>query len=154
MKPDPSLLDHLLSVMPEQDAFDVHLWAQYPWAVRLLMRGDAEWFTDSGDGGCSSCKVSWSEWEDDRTHNAGCEYILALAVLKDKRLEDELERAEKYALQLYQEEQAAAAAEERDRDRTAHEHFADATTRELRWEEQNSDDNGVFRPGPYADADY
>lgn len=82
MTPDPSLLDHLLSVMPEEDAMRVYLWAQHPWAVQLLLLTDREvtFSYDSGGGRCNSCDQGWGEWDPEH-HEPSCKHVETLTVL-------------------------------------------------------------------------
>ena len=140
MKPDPSLLDHLLSLMPEQDAFDVHLWAQHPWAVRTVME-EGEWSSDYSSG-CSSCNADL-EYRTS-THKLSCKWVQALAVLNHPRLQRLLVSAEYAADACWAEGDIYGFRPEVG-------HFADATTRELQQEAAFTDSNGVYHPPPYED---
>ncbi len=159
MTPDPSLLDHLLTLHAPEDAFDAYLWAQHPWAVRLLLL-DKETAYDSEWGGrCRSCDDSWTD-ESPEIHKADCLYVAALKVLKHWKLAYVVNACERWAeLEIAQEELereerarlVAAAIAKRAGRRSYVGHFADNTTAELLQEESNTDQYGRVNLPPPGD---
>ena len=135
---DPSLLDHLLTVLPEQDAQQVHLWVQHPWAVRYLMDGWGPYDNDYGSG-CSSCLADLDGDHD--THSRPCKWIEALDAIKHPKLEQVMLHMRDCAQQLMNLEL------ENRRER----HFADATTQELQYESQFTDSYGRYMEPPEED---
>ncbi len=135
-KDDPSLLDHLLSLMPEAQARFVYLCAQHPDAVKLLIEDEGTSYDWEWSGGaCRSCKTEWSVDEVNAEHHTPeCKYVQALRVLSHWKLA-RVEAAQKRWEELVLWE----------------EHFADATTHELEWEERNADRYGRVPPPPPED---
>lgn len=155
---DPSLLDHLLSVMPEEDAKRVHLWAQHPWAVQLLMEDrEVPYHYDGGGGRCNSCDQGWTEWDPEH-HESDCKFVAALTVLDIRPKLTHVLAAEKRwqeanAISIEAERFAEERAAQSELERLGNEPFADQTTRELREEEQRTDQYGRIAP-PAPDPDY